>query len=627
MTLNKKTFMLALLLVTSISMTACKVTVTEDPIADDSTTENGSENTESGNNDQNTDTDNSGNNQDDSASTDNPGNDTSDGTTNDETGSGNNTDSNNDSTDTDSGQTDNDSNQDNGTENNTDTEDNSTDNETDSNNSETYPLWTSANVYTTGDRVSFNDVDYRASWWTQGSNPETSGEYGVWQQVTSETPNDNSTDVTDNNDTSNDSDTDGNTVETSPGPNTDKVIGSYFVEWGVYGRNYHVADIPAGKLTHVLYGFIPVCGNNTSLQQANAQGYSVLQQQCAGKPDYSVVVHDKYAALEKSYTGDKWDDPVKGNFGQLIKLKQQYPHLKVIPSIGGWTLSDPFYSMANNATNRAVFVNSVKDFLTTYSFFDGVDIDWEYPGGGGANTNLGSADDYQAYADLMRDLRTMLDAQEVTMNKTLELTSAIGAAPNKITKVNYADAVQYMDYIFAMTYDYYGAWNSQLGHLSGLYSNPSISVNDGFNVTDSINNMIAAGIPANKLVVGSTMYGRGWTGVQGQVNDPFAGQGSGTASAGTWEAGVLDYKAIESNHMGGVNGQGINGFSYYYDEIAEAAYLWNYTSGTLITFDDVRSTTAKSNYVNSNGLAGIFSWEIDADNGNILDAMSSALIQ
>ncbi|NBQ22134.1 MAG: hypothetical protein EBU30_10935, partial [Synechococcaceae bacterium WB6_3B_236] len=31
---------------------------------------------------------------------------------------------------------------------------------------------------------------------------------------------------------------------------------------------------------------------------------------------------------------------------------------------------------------REVFASSVINFLKTYNMFDGVDFDWEYPGGG-----------------------------------------------------------------------------------------------------------------------------------------------------------------------------------------------------------------------------------------------------
>ncbi|MBU2711101.1 hypothetical protein KCG35_08515, partial [Zooshikella sp. WH53] len=70
--------------------------------------------------------------------------------------------------------------------------------------------------------------------------------------------------------------------------NANKVVGTYFVEWGVYGRNFHVNDIPAKNLTHVLYGFIAVCGPNESLQKENPQGYSALTRECTDQPDYTV---------------------------------------------------------------------------------------------------------------------------------------------------------------------------------------------------------------------------------------------------------------------------------------------------------------------------------------------------
>ena len=531
----------------------------------------------------------------------------------------------------------NDENSDSGTENNQDSaddanEDNQSEDssdqdsdseqsgDTDSDNNCSAAAWNSTATYVGGDQVVHNGVLYQAKWWTQTEPPAQE-----WQQISegcsvdenANQDNDNSGDNNNDNDINDDA-----IIVENPG---DKVVASYFVEWGVYGRNFHVMDIPAEKLTHILYGFIPICGPNDSLQSANPSGYSALVSQCSGKPDYSVVVHDKYAALEKSYPGDKWDDPIKGNFGQMIKLKQQYPHLKIIPSVGGWTLSDPFYYFANDPQKRSVFVNSMIDFIQQYSFFDGIDIDWEYPGGNGANASLGSGDDFQGYADLMRDLRTALDELELETGREYELTSAIGAGPSKIDAVNYSEAHNYLDYIFAMTYDYYGAWDNTVGHHAAL-NDYSESVREGFYAKSGVSKLMSLGVPSNKIVVGAAMYGRGWSGVQVPYDDGsiLDGIGSGPCN-GTWEAGVLDYKAIVTDYLGGTNGTGINGYTYYYDEVAEAPYLYNSTNGTFITYDNPRSVMAKGSYVQQNNLGGLFSWEIDADNGDILDAMHEGL--
>jgi len=402
-----------------------------------------------------------------------------------------------------------------------------------------------------------------------------------------------------------------------------QVVGTYFVEWGVYGRNFHVADIPAQNLTHILYGFIPVCGPNDSLQAANATGHAALVSQCADKQDYEVTIHDKYAALEKTYPGDNWDDEIKGNFGQLMRLKAAQPAIKILPSIGGWTLSDPLFDLDNNQ-NRAVFVNSVIEFLTTYPFFDGVDIDWEFPGGGGANPALGSDIDGATYVILMGDLRSALNTLSESTGKQYEISSAIGTSPKFIAAVDYQAATQYMDYIFMMTYDYKGAWSSELGHQTNLYASNQ-TLDDSLSVEISVNAMLDQGVDAGKLVVGIAKYGRGWKNITGSSDaNPFDGQGGG-AIDGTWENGILDYKDIEANYLGGKNGQGINGWQYRWDESAQAPYLWHGANQQLISFDDARSTIAKGNFVKQHNLGGVFSWEIDADTGTILNAMHEGL--
>jgi len=46
---------------------------------------------------------------------------------------------------------------------------------------------------------------------------------------------------------------------------------------------------------------------------------------------------------------------VRGNFGQLLKLKAAYPRLKVLISLGGWTLSSHFSEAASSAASRQAF--------------------------------------------------------------------------------------------------------------------------------------------------------------------------------------------------------------------------------------------------------------------------------
>ncbi|MFM7128076.1 MAG: Calx-beta domain-containing protein, partial [bacterium] len=82
---------------------------------------------------------------------------------------------------------------------------------------------------------------------------------------------------------------------TPPPATSGKQIVGYFAEWGIYGRNYNIADIPADKLTVVNYAFAQVKNGE-------------------------VAVYDTYAATDKAFPGDTWDQPLKGNFNQIAKL-------------------------------------------------------------------------------------------------------------------------------------------------------------------------------------------------------------------------------------------------------------------------------------------------------------------
>lgn len=400
-----------------------------------------------------------------------------------------------------------------------------------------------------------------------------------------------------------------------------KIVGTYFVEWGVYGRDYPVDKMPTANLNRIIYGFIPICGGdgiNDSLKTIEGS-FQSLQNACAGRGDFKVAIHDPWAALQKPQKGvEGWTAPYKGNYGQLMAIKKANPGLKILPSIGGWTLSDPFFFMDDPA-KRAIFVASVKEFLKTWKFFDGADIDFEFPGGGGANPNLGNKEkDGATYVAIMRDMRAMLDELGEEMGRYYELTSAISVGSDKIAVVDYKEASKYLDNIYLMSYDFYGAWDSNyLNHQTALHESGLNPGNDYY-TSRGIDLLLEQGVAADKLVLGVAAYGRGWTGVVDYVeNNPFTGKGAGPIK-GTWEVGVLDYRDIANNFQG-------DGWEYGYDEKAEAPYLFKPSTGDLVTYDDPRSVIAKAEYVVENGLAGIFHWEMDADNGDLVNAMHEGL--
>lgn len=81
--------------------------------------------------------------------------------------------------------------------------------------------------------------------------------------------------------------------------------------------------------------------------------------------------------------------PMDGNAASLYNrftvLKSKKPGLETWISVGGWSFTDPgstqkaFSNMASSAGGRQQWIQGLIKFMSTYGF-DGVDIDWEYPG-------------------------------------------------------------------------------------------------------------------------------------------------------------------------------------------------------------------------------------------------------
>ncbi|MCV3264784.1 glycosyl hydrolase family 18 protein [Vibrio harveyi] len=159
-----------------------------------------------------------------------------------------------------------------------------------------------------------------------------------------------------------------------------KVVAGYFADWQYANADnpYTVKDIPADNLTHIIYAFLSMCGPHTG---ASETVQKLVAKQCEGKEPYTAILVDTEAALEKDFGPVSVGVPYKGHFAQLAELKKQHPELKILPSFGGWTMSEPFHAMAKNQQAMDQFSKTAVELIAQYDFFDGIDLDWEYPGG------------------------------------------------------------------------------------------------------------------------------------------------------------------------------------------------------------------------------------------------------
>ncbi|MEU7470192.1 glycoside hydrolase family 18 chitinase [Streptomyces sp. NPDC044984] len=379
------------------------------------------------------------------------------------------------------------------------------------------------------------------------------------------------------------------TGDTEEPPTGDKVKLGYFTEWGVYGRNYHVKNLvtsgSAAKITHINYSF----GN-------------VKNGQC--------TVDDTFAAYEKAYTADQsvsgaadtWDQPLRGNFNQLRQLKAKYPHIKVLYSFGGWTYSGGFGQAAQNAAAFAKSCKQVVEDPRWADVFDGIDIDWEYPNACGLTCDTSGP---AAFKNLSQALRA-------EFGKDYLVTAAItadGSDGGKIDAADYGGAAQYLDWYNVMTYDYFGAFDKDgpTAPHSPLTSYAGIP-QEGFNSAAAIAKLKAKGVPASKLLLGIGFYGRGWTGV---TQSAPGGTATGPA-AGTYEAGIEDYKVLKNSCPAT-------------GTIAGTAYA--HCGTNWWSYDTPATINTKMAWAKNQGLGGAFFWEFSGDtaNGELVSAIDGGL--
>jgi chitinase len=295
---------------------------------------------------------------------------------------------------------------------------------------------------------------------------------------------------------------------------------------------------------------------------------------------------------------------------KLHVLKKQNPNLKFLISVGGWVWSNHFSDVALTAESRAKFTKSAIEFIKFFKF-DGVDLDWEYPGQRGED-NTFRAEDKQNFTLLLKDLREALDKESKAQNRkdNYLLTIATGADDNYIKHTELGECQKYLDFINIMTYDYYSGYASTTGHHSNFDVAKEMP-NDNSGIK-SVERHIKAGVPAHKLIMGLPFYGRRWKSVLSSENN---GKYQKTNSTGQ----IVSYKEIVQLIKN-------TDYSQYWDENAKAPFLFNKKDSIFISYDDKKSIFIKYDYIKKMGLGGFMYWEYNNDNGNeLLDAVNEVI--
>jgi len=213
-------------------------------------------------------------------------------------------------------------------------------------------------------------------------------------------------------------------------PSKSLMVG-YYTGWSA-GTGYTPDKIPANKLTHIPYAFAKIDPKTLTITLA---------------------------------------DPVtdRRNFEKLRQLKTKHPHLKTLISVGGWDYSRYFSDAAATANSRKAFAQSCVAFIREHGF-DGVDLDWEYPVSGGMAGNHNRPQDKQNFTLLLQTLREQLDAQGRKDGKSYLLTIAGAVSSSYLDRIELTRILPLVDYIFLMSYDMHGPWDTFADFNAPLYT-------------------------------------------------------------------------------------------------------------------------------------------------------------
>jgi len=346
--------------------------------------------------------------------------------------------------------------------------------------------------------------------------------------------------------------------------------------------------------------------------------------------------------LGNIYGTDSWGDPQllfgpytsKGKFGGGVQkcsydgpkvvncayheLNAGLIHLahaagaEVYPSIGGWTLSDNFPTLSANPVSRDAFARNCVEILTHHDF-DGIDIDWEYPG---YAEHSGLPSDKENFTKMLAAIQAALGMLTRSTGKVYGLTAALPCNPDNIANIEVGKLTTILTEFNLMSYDFHGAWDDTTGMNAPLYDQGY--GNSEFNIHRCVENYVTLGVPREKINIGLPFYGRSFK-YASKLNQTHGGNDDAN-----WpdDLGTPQYFNIfnKLSHMIQMRDNKSKTQYAYISHSEQTAGGPNDPDGLaqsmpegLISFDDERAICDKVQYAQEKDLAGFIIWELSGD--------------
>lgn len=413
---------------------------------------------------------------------------------------------------------------------------------------------------------------------------------------------------------------------------TEKQVVVYFANWNLGTKpgaeGGEVAGIPWEDVTYINHAFWAVA-------PADGSTATTVEQRTSGngpRTEFTIVSTSPESDYE-DITPSEIDPAMERNhFAEYAVYSEKYPDVNILISIGGWSASGYFSEMAYTPEGRQSFIQSCLDLMDRYSWIDGIDIDWEYPGGSksGERASEGpgdqgcpiygtAAEDSTNFAALLSELRAAMDERYGKGAK--KLTACASASTGwTLPMQDWAAFAPHLDMINIMTYDLAGIWDGVTGEASSRNGAKAAVIY--FKDLD---------ISLNKLCIGSPMYATTYL-----LKDVNSGQVLGAPcenykpnSSDITETMLQAFAAeavsgytleLEDGKyvMGDTFDNGGTGWHLAYNEKRGSAYMYNDDETSpyykwFLSYENEYSLQEKLDYINDANLAGIIVWETSQD--------------